>query len=162
MSHINEEVIRACGRKQAYGLQIGAAVAEKVLAEATDPKHGVERLVRLGDVLQLLRDDAAGLEQKVRSDMGKMIPATMYDAADNIERGFTGVTSDHEYSAHRPVRGDDVEAWIKRMRDNYNANQGHAPSDYSYRALDRLLDRYRECSDCGLTLLVEDDERGEP
>jgi hypothetical protein len=59
--------------------------------------------------------------------------------------------------AHRPRRDDDVAAWLKRMRDAYP--EGDATARF---AVDRLLDRYRECADHGLTLRLEDDERGDP
>lgn len=57
------EVTRACGRVErteehfgrVYGLQIGTDVAEKVLAEASDPKHGLDRMVRVGDIVDALR-----------------------------------------------------------------------------------------------------------
>lgn len=57
---------------------------------------------------------------------------------------------------HQPRRDDEVAAWFKRMRDFL------PPDSEQYQAVDRLLDRYRECSDYGLTLLPEDDERGDP
>lgn len=57
-----------------------------------------------------------------------------------------------------PTRGDDVEAWIKRCRDAWNRT-GERPE---FRAIDWMLDRYRECADYGLSLRPEDDERGDP
>jgi hypothetical protein len=58
---------------------------------------------------------------------------------------------------HRPRRGDDVEVWLTRMRDRLGS-QG----EQQLRALTALLDRYRECSDYGLTLAPEDDQLGDP
>ncbi len=57
---------------------------------------------------------------------------------------------------HRPRRDDDVETWLKRMRDR---NSSHP--EYPH-AIDGLLDRYRECADYGLTLRPEDDSLGDP
>lgn len=54
---------------------------------------------------------------------------------------------------HEPCRGDDVEAWLKRERDGGEARCN---------VIDQLLDRYRECSDYGLSLRPEHDELGDP
>lgn len=59
-------------------------------------------------------------------------------------------------AAHRPQRGDDVEAWLKRMRDRYP----RVSTEWS--TANRILDRYRECSDYGLTLQSSDDGAGDP
>jgi hypothetical protein len=80
-----------------------------------------------------------------------------------------------EGSVHRPHRGDDVEAWLKRKRDELNAEIERlnaarnseaarmAVMRFSGRdALDDLLDRYRECSDYGLSLRAEDEGAGDP
>lgn len=56
----------------------------------------------------------------------------------------------------RPTRGDEMELWLKRMRDKRSAN------GVAYNTIDQLLDRYRECSDYGLSLRPVDDERGDP
>lgn len=57
---------------------------------------------------------------------------------------------------HQPERGDDIDAWLRRRRDLWpEGGEG-------WRAINGLLDRYRECSDYGLTLRAEDDERGDP
>lgn len=57
----------------------------------------------------------------------------------------------------RPVRGDVVEKWLVRQRDRWNRT-GERPE---FQAIDAMLDRYRECSDYGLTLRPEDDEAGD-
>lgn len=62
---------------------------------------------------------------------------------------------------HQPQRGDDVEAWLRRRRNLY-AGRATIADGYRFEALDALLDRYRECSDYGLSLEREDDERGDP
>lgn len=46
------------------------------------------------------------------------------------------------------------------MRDRYDPDA--AVLRHPYVIVDRLLDRYRECSDYGLTLRPEDDELGDP
>jgi hypothetical protein len=65
-----------------------------------------------------------------------------------------------EITVHQPRRGDDVEAWIKRMRDA--VPMGGEEEAWMAGGLDRLLDRYRKCADYGLTLRPEDDGRGDP
>lgn len=62
-----------------------------------------------------------------------------------------------DHGVHRPRRGDDVEAWLERARDAYKR-----VGPTSWLPLDRLLDRYRECADYGLTLRPEDDGAGDP
>ncbi len=57
---------------------------------------------------------------------------------------------------HLPQRGDDVEEWLRRMRDRL------PPATGRRYAINALLDRYRECSDYGLTLRPEDDGAGDP
>lgn len=56
----------------------------------------------------------------------------------------------YQVEQHRPRRGSDVEAWLKRHRD------GWLPSSPSgadvHRALDGLLDEYRDRADYGLPL----------
>ena len=67
--------------------------------------------------------------------------------------------------AYKPHRDDDVAAWLKRMRDQY---QGGWPSGVTleqracYEAINEMLNRYRECADYGLTLRPEDDKHGDP
>lgn len=57
----------------------------------------------------------------------------------------------------KPRRKDDVDLWLKRMRDGK-----YARSDFGYVVVNRLLDRYRECADYRLTLKPQDDQRGDP
>lgn len=54
-----------------------------------------------------------------------------------------------------PHRGDDVAEWLKRYRDRFFLDGER------WRAVDQLLERYRECSDYGLTLKPEDDDKGD-
>jgi hypothetical protein len=49
-------------------------------------------------------------------------------------------------TVHRPMRGDDVEAWLKRQRDSYPV------AEFGWSVIDRLLDEYRCCADYGHTL----------
>lgn len=56
-------------------------------------------------------------------------------------------------SRHQPVRGDDVEAWLKRHRNLY------VPDSPAWSALDAALDHYREKADYGLRL---DEDGGDP
>lgn len=58
-------------------------------------------------------------------------------------------------TVHLPRRGDDVEAWLVTQRDTWNRT-GERPE---FRAIDGMLDRYRECADYGVAL---DGERGYP
>ena len=51
-------------------------------------------------------------------------------------------------NAHRPMRGDEVEAWIKRKRDEFSAT-------LAYWTLDDLLDDYRLHADTGTPLSGE-------
>lgn len=46
----------------------------------------------------------------------------------------------------QPKRGDEVEAWLKHVRDEYPHGYGE------WNALDNLLDEYRLRADTGLTL----------
>lgn len=78
-------------------------------------------------------------------------------ALDIADRFGAEAAIDALMGPHRPCRGDDVEVWIKRMRDRIDPNKGRA-----FRAIDELLDRYRECSDYGLSLRPEDDHLGDP
>jgi hypothetical protein len=57
---------------------------------------------------------------------------------------------------HKPMRGDDVELWLKRQREQFGR------MSHQWRVVNELLDRYRWCSDYGLTLRPEDDHRGDP
>lgn len=54
----------------------------------------------------------------------------------------------------KPHRDDAVAAWLKRERDRYGLRD-----TYSWGAIDRLLDRYREKADYGLAL---DEDGGDP
>jgi hypothetical protein len=66
---------------------------------------------------------------------------------------------DHGPSKHVPRRDDDVAAWLKRMRDRWpRGTSGPGP----FEAIARVLDRYCECADYGLSLRPEDDEAGDP
>jgi hypothetical protein len=47
---------------------------------------------------------------------------------------------------HHPRRGDQVEAWIKARRDEWDYDT------HSWRALNDLLDDYRDAADFGLSL----------
>jgi hypothetical protein len=55
--------------------------------------------------------------------------------------------------ASNPRRGDAVEAWLKRRRDEY------APDIQAWHAINNLLDEWREKSDYGLAL---DEAGGDP
>ncbi|MCA1571052.1 MAG: hypothetical protein LC798_12165 [Chloroflexi bacterium] len=59
-------------------------------------------------------------------------------------------------AAHHPRRDDDVAQWLTRMRDAWSQDGECSES----RAIDSLLDRYRECAELGLTLAAEHDEAG--
>lgn len=65
------------------------------------------------------------------------------------------------HDPHRPFREDDVEAWLKRMRDMQPIGVS-IDDDASWEAINDLLARYRECADYGLTLRPEDDGKGDP
>lgn len=52
---------------------------------------------------------------------------------------------------HRPRRGSDVEAWLKRHRDGWAPHEG-AGWQEAYRVLDELLDEYRQRADYALPL----------
>lgn len=51
---------------------------------------------------------------------------------------------------HEPHRGSDVEAWIKRTRDEYGSS-----TDDAWRVLDDLLNDYRLHADTGTALVNE-------
>lgn len=91
----------------------------------------------------------------VPTDVGPP-PADMTPGGLPMPAQVNRVDHHYYYSAHAPNRGSEVEAWLRRMRDGF-AEYGPA-----WGAVDLLLDRYRECSDLGLTLKPEDDERGDP
>lgn len=61
---------------------------------------------------------------------------------------------------HAPQRGDDVEAWLRRMRNRFGGWVTAAERE-RFEAVDGLLNRYRECADYGLTLRPEDDDHGD-
>lgn len=52
---------------------------------------------------------------------------------------------------HQPHRGSDVEAWIKRHRDEHGNLSANYPTD-EWRAIDNMLDDYREHADTGTPL----------
>ena len=52
---------------------------------------------------------------------------------------------------HRPMRGSDVEAWLKRRRDVYDGQAGGEETSL-WMELDSLIDDYRRRADFGLTL----------
>ena len=56
----------------------------------------------------------------------------------------------------RPMRGDEVEAWIRRRRDE----RPRAKYPMSWHALDDLLDDYRLHADTGTPLSGEVSEHG--
>lgn len=66
---------------------------------------------------------------------------------------------------HTPRRDDDVAEWLKRKRDDLSPVQmmtgGGEITSPVWRAVDDLLNRYRECADYGLSLRPEDDEHGD-
>ena len=49
--------------------------------------------------------------------------------------------------SHQPKRGDDVETWLKKWRDD-----AFAEFDTVYWTIDAMLDEYRLRADTGLTL----------
>lgn len=55
---------------------------------------------------------------------------------------------------HRPHRGSDVEAWLKRWRDGYRKGDGKV-SEAAWFIVDALLDDYREHADTGTPLDAE-------
>lgn len=66
-------------------------------------------------------------------------------------------------TVHQPQRGDDVERWLRRMRSAYDPRCSASRRDrLGWEIIDDLLNRYRECSDYGLTLRPDDDEAGDP
>lgn len=56
--------------------------------------------------------------------------------------------------SHQPKRGDDVEAWIKRARDELGPTDNNAYY-HPWFALDQLLDDYRAHADTGTPLSEE-------
>lgn len=61
---------------------------------------------------------------------------------------------------HRPHRDDDVATWLERRRDALDPR--NATDNIAWMTIDRLLERYCECADYGLTLRPEDDTEGDP
>lgn len=51
---------------------------------------------------------------------------------------------------HEARRGSDVEAWIKRYREQFRDSSGALTG--AWYAIDGLLDDYREHADCGVGL----------
>ena len=74
-----------------------------------------------------------------------------------MDIGWTSSTM-RDPTVYLPHRGDDVENWLKRMRDKV---QGDYSEHTAYQVIEKLLTRYRECSDYGLTLRPEDDSLGD-
>ena len=61
---------------------------------------------------------------------------------------------------HMPHRGSDVEAWLKRKRDEYALTDG-TPGDYeAWTAMNDALDDYRMHADTGTPLDVPTEEIG--
>jgi len=54
---------------------------------------------------------------------------------------------------HRPMRGSDIDVWIKRWRDSFRESDGSRTGVWY--ALDDLLDNYREHADTGTPLVDE-------
>jgi hypothetical protein len=82
-----------------------------------------------------------------------VVPAKVIQAAKDLHEG--------RIPTHYPRRGDDVEAWLVRMRDNQPLGIS-IDDDAPWHALNDLVDRYRECADYGLTLRPEDASSGDP
>lgn len=57
---------------------------------------------------------------------------------------------------HHPMRGDNVEAWLKWHRD-----LAHPPFGEGYMTLDFMLDEYRELADTGRSLTDRMEEEPE-
>lgn len=55
-------------------------------------------------------------------------------------------------SSHEPVRGSDVELWIRQARDTYDQQDPRQQIEWT--ALDALLDDYRERADTSTPLLA--------
>jgi len=56
-----------------------------------------------------------------------------------------------EPNDHEPVRGSEVELWVKHWRDNYTATDGGGnPPEWF--ALGALLDSYRDMADAGMSV----------
>jgi hypothetical protein len=99
-------------------------------------------------------------ESVLRAALSRIVklPAAGFDKGQASEAArIAHEALDAPASAHLPRRDDDVARWLKRMRDAWS--QGGECSES--RAIDTLLDRYRECADYGLTLRPEDDEAGD-
>lgn len=64
---------------------------------------------------------------------------------------ITLAPSMYQVEQHLPRRGSDVEAWLKRRRDEWAPNEAGVWPD-AHHALDGLLDEYRRCADYGLPL----------
>ena len=56
-----------------------------------------------------------------------------------------------EENDHAPERGSEVERWIKHWRDNFGATGG-GENPPEWRAIDDLLDSYRDMADAGLSI----------
>jgi hypothetical protein len=104
---------------------------------------------------------------RVVNDAGEVADDSVTEDQDTAQEMADEFNADE--SPHRPRRGDDVETWLKRKRDELSAaaQMDFPPNvieryDWMARGANDLLDRYRECADYGLTLRVEDDGRGDP
>ncbi len=62
--------------------------------------------------------------------------------------------------AHVPMRGSDVEAWIKRARDEYRGPDDPDGRTPSWDVLDNLLDDYQLHADVGASLDVPAEDIG--
>lgn len=102
-------------------------------------------------------DEALRLEQeRDASSSPVVLPRITGEEAEVIRQALdkemryariTLAPSMYQVEQHRPHRGSDVEAWLKRRRDEWVPRGSEV-----HRALDGLLDEYRRRADYGLPL----------
>jgi len=92
--------------------------------------------------------DRAGVTAEMVNEIYSRIDFVQHDDS-GIREGLTAVLAMPH--PHAPCRGSDVEAWLKRKRDEHDGpDSGHI--DEAWYALDDLLDDYRLHADTGVPL----------
>lgn len=113
-----------------------------------------------GPEVTRVRDSVGDLWFRVEG--GWVCPSGQTEEAAEEAAAFGGVQSWHDALSfspltdetpaavrHQPMRGSDVEAWIKRYRDRF---AGGPSADHLYHLVDNLLDDYRLHADTGTPL----------
>lgn len=153
--HGNGGVVRNGGLFE-VPVEIGQETKDRITAAKAMRAEAYDRGFSSGKVAAL-----AAAERRVRAaleEMGHPLEGHHVDGVINALRGEKSIKDNPgevaKSGGHRPERGDEIEAWIKAVRDGHLSTGPDGRTEAWY-ALDDLLDDYRLHADTGTPMLEE-------